>query len=283
MPDTPTTRLGLYKSAANGSELVNYTQDLGNNWDKVDTATGFQIVTSGTRPAAPYPGKPIAESDTAYRTYFSNGTAPASASWVEIPNSSGTFGSTLKLASAAQLTIGADVNIYRGAANQLKTDDSLVVAGDLTVSGIGQLQFVRKTADETVTSSNAYQNDDHLVLPVVANAIYRVEGYIVYQTVSAAGINMRMTGPAGTGLWTFSAVSVSSGTTDTGSVRTATGANGTGSAYLGGAGANMTAILRGTFLPTASGNLQFEWSQNAANATGTIVRANSWLELYRVA
>lgn len=106
MPDTPTTRLGLYKTAADGSELVNYTQDLGNNWDKVDTATGFQIVTSSTRPATPYPGKPIAESDTSYRTYFSNGTAPASASWVEIPNSSGAYGGNLNLALGKQLNIG---------------------------------------------------------------------------------------------------------------------------------------------------------------------------------
>ncbi|MGW1949049.1 hypothetical protein ACWCRC_32595 [Streptomyces sp. NPDC001940] len=106
MPDTPTTRLGLYKSAANGSELVNYTQDLGNNWDKVDAASGFQVVTSGTRPAAPYAGKPIAESDTGYRTYFSNGTSPASASWVEIPNSSGTFGGNLNMGGTQQINIG---------------------------------------------------------------------------------------------------------------------------------------------------------------------------------
>ncbi|MFE4671124.1 hypothetical protein [Streptomyces sp. NPDC056723] len=106
MPDTPTTRLGLYKSAANGSELVNYTQDIGNNWDKVDAASGFQIVTSGTRPAAPYAGKPIAESDTGYRTYFSNGTSPASASWIEIPNSSGTFGGNLNLGGTQQINIG---------------------------------------------------------------------------------------------------------------------------------------------------------------------------------
>lgn len=106
MPDTPTTRLGMYKSLADGSETVNYSQDIGQNLDKVDAAVGFQIVTSGTRPAAPYAGKPIAESDTAYRTYFSNGTAPASASWVEIPNSSGVFGGNLNLDGTKQLNIG---------------------------------------------------------------------------------------------------------------------------------------------------------------------------------
>ncbi|MCX5253640.1 hypothetical protein OOK27_05555 [Streptomyces canus] len=107
MPDPSTTRLALYKSKSDGSELVNYTQDLGQNWDRVDAAAGFQVVTSSTRPSTPYSGKPIAESDTSYRTYFSNGTAPASASWVEIPNGSGTFNSNLKLASGKQININA--------------------------------------------------------------------------------------------------------------------------------------------------------------------------------
>ncbi|MEV6014747.1 hypothetical protein [Streptomyces sp. NPDC051997] len=107
MPDPSTTRLALYKSKSDGSELVSYTQDIGQNLDKLDAAAGFQIVTSSTRPSSPYSGKPIAESDTSYRTYFSNGTSPASASWVEIPNSSGVFGGNLSLASGSSLSIGA--------------------------------------------------------------------------------------------------------------------------------------------------------------------------------
>lgn len=143
MPDTPTTRLSLYKSASDGSELVNYTQDIGQNWDKVDAAVGFQIVTSSTRPSSPYAGKPIAESDTSYRTYFSNGTAPASASWVEIPNSSGTFGGNLALASASTLSIGtatmsrssggslsANTNYQRSASASTDVAYSALVSGD---------------------------------------------------------------------------------------------------------------------------------------------------------
>lgn len=250
---TTTSRLGLYKPASDGSETVNVVTDLLNNLDKLDQATGVQVVTSSTRPSTPYAGKLIAESDTGYRTYFHNGTSPASGGWVEIPNSSGTYGG------------------------------SLTIAGNLTVNGVGQRQFVRKTADETLTSSATYQADDHLFLPVVAGAVYKIDGFIVYQTPSAGGINLRMTGPAGTGLWTFFAVSVSGGSADAGAIRTASGSNGAGTAYQGGSGSNMTALLRGTFLPTVSGTLQFEWAQNASNATSTIVRANSWLELMRVA
>jgi hypothetical protein len=326
VPETPTPRLSLYKPLNSGSELVNVQQDLNNNWDKVDSAAGFQIVTSGTRPAAPYAGKAIAESDTAYRTYFSNGTAPASGSWVEIPNSSGSYGGNLNLAIGKQLNIGGSLSTAAyacvfgsstgdfvissrvtgdgtsrltlradgqlgwssGAAAtdvtvQRSSASTLTLTGNLTVTGVGQYQFVRKTADETVTNSAAYQNDDHLVVPVVANGVYQVDGYIVYQTASAAGINLRMTGPTGTGLWTFTGLSASGGTNDTATMRAATGTNGSGTALLGGASGNISASLRGTFTPTASGNLQFEWSQNAANVTGTIVRANSWLALTRVA
>ncbi|NUT50095.1 MAG: hypothetical protein HOV94_22710 [Saccharothrix sp.] len=122
MPDTPTTRLGLYKSASDGSEDVSYTQDIGQNLDKLDAAVGFQIVTSSTRPSSPYPGKAIAESDTSYRSYFSNGTAPASASWVEIPNSSGTYGGNLALASGSSITLGGDTNLRRDAAGAVATE-----------------------------------------------------------------------------------------------------------------------------------------------------------------
>jgi hypothetical protein len=106
VPEIPTTRLALRKPLNDGSELVNVQQDLNQNWDKVDLAAGFQIVTSSTRPGTPYPGKPIAESDTTYRSYFNNGTAPASGGWVQIPNSASTFNADLTLVAGKQLNLG---------------------------------------------------------------------------------------------------------------------------------------------------------------------------------
>jgi hypothetical protein len=184
VPDTPTTRLGLYKSKPDGSELVSYTQDIGQNFDKLDLAAGFQACTSSTRPAAPFSGKPVFETDTGYRTYFSNGTSPASGSWVEIPNGAATYNSNLRLASGKQLNIGGststaniavlngnagddafssrltgdsqsrflidadgtlnwgpggstntDVNLYRPAANTLRTADNFTVDLNLSVAG----------------------------------------------------------------------------------------------------------------------------------------------------
>lgn len=105
MPDTPTTRLGLYKSLPDGSELVNYSQDIGQNLDLIDAAAGFQACTSTTRPSSPYSGKGIRETDTA-RTYVHNGSSPASGGWVQIPNSASTFDADLDLTSGKQLNIG---------------------------------------------------------------------------------------------------------------------------------------------------------------------------------
>lgn len=105
MPETPTTRLSLRKPLNDGSELVNVQQDLNQNWDKIDTAVGFQLVTSTTRPSTPYAGKPIVETDTG-RSYFHNGSSPASAGYVQIPNSASTFDADLDLTATRQLNIG---------------------------------------------------------------------------------------------------------------------------------------------------------------------------------
>jgi hypothetical protein len=123
----------MYKSLSDGSELVSYTTDIGQNLDKIDAAVGFQVVTSGTRPSSPYSGKGIAESDTSYRTYFSNGTSPASASWVQIPNSSSTFNADLDLTSGKQLNIGTSSSTAAVAIVMSSTSDDLLsgrVTGD---------------------------------------------------------------------------------------------------------------------------------------------------------
>jgi hypothetical protein len=298
VPDPSTTRLALYKSKSDGSELINYTQDIGQNLDKLDAAAGFQAVTSSTRPSSPYSGKGIMETDTSYRTYFSNGTSPASASWVEIPNSSGTFGSTLKLASAAQITIGADVNLLRDSANVLRTNDSLIVdvnltvSGNLAVTGVGQTQYIAKTADETITSSTTLQNDDHLVLPVVANAVYRFELdlYMTESTDYVGDFKMSFTCPSGA---TFDMHGAGAHITDL--ISPATNSNGEWIGKLATTSAGATLgfgvgnVLTGVrvygrlVMSSTAGNFQLQWAQNASDATGTTLKAGSYMTMTRVA
>jgi hypothetical protein len=357
VPDTPTTRLGLYKSLSDGSELVNYSQDIGQNWDKVDAAAGFQVVTSSTRPSSPYSGKGIAESDTAYRTYFSNGTSPASASWVQIPNSSSTFNADLDLTSGKQLNIGSsasvasiaivnattgtdalslrvtgdtasrylldtdgamswgpgggttpDTTLTRSGTAALTITGSLTttsnltvggtlavtgnmsVSGNMSVTGIGARSYVRKTADESVTSSTTLQNDNELLLAVAANCTYVFRVWIMATDATDANgdIKFAFTFPTGA-VCHFSGKGphtlLASGAFGDGEYiarNTATSGSTVASYGLTTSviGIELTGLL---IVSSTAGNLQLQWAQNSSDANATTVQAGSFMTLERVA
>lgn len=227
MPDPSTTRLALYKSKSDGSELVNYPLDLGGNWDKVDLAVGFQAVTSTTRPSAPYSGKPIRETDTG-RMYVSNGSAPASGSWLELATTSttpmftqgmtvtglsllteggfttstvfrgrvaGDTQSRLLMTGDGKLTWGSgtatgDVTLFRNAADELRTNDSLTVDGDLKVQGRamgrGLLTMAQRTTDVTIPNAT-----DSVLMAIPSATYVNGRSYRVtvwgYQIMGTAG------------------------------------------------------------------------------------------------
>ena len=58
---TSTTKLGLTKPAY--TDIVDVA-DLNNNSDAIDAAVGFTVCTSSTRPATPWSGQSIFETDT---------------------------------------------------------------------------------------------------------------------------------------------------------------------------------------------------------------------------
>lgn len=357
MPDTPTTRLGLYKSLSDGSELVNYSQDIGQNLDKVDAAVGFQSCTSSTRPSSPYSGKPIMETDTAYRTYFSNGTSPASASWVQIPNSSSTFDADLDLTSGKQLNIGSsgstasiavvnsatsadlissrvtgdtqsrwvvdadgaihwgpggssgtDLSAARTGVSQLTLTGSLIVSsnatvsgsatvtgnlavtGNLSVTGIGARSYVRKTADESVTSSTTLQNDNELLLAASANCTYTFRVWIMATDATDANgdIKFGFTFPTGATCH-FSGKGphslLASGAFGDGEyIARNTATSGSSVATYGLTtsviGIELTGLL---IVGGTAGNLQLQWAQNSSDANATTVQAGSFMTLERVA
>lgn len=75
-----TTKLDLYKPGG-GSEGTNVPDEqadidkLNDNFDIIDSAVGAEVVTSGTRPATPYDGKIIFETDTMrFRTWRQSNT-----------------------------------------------------------------------------------------------------------------------------------------------------------------------------------------------------------------
>ncbi|MFD9223824.1 hypothetical protein ACFWDI_28425 [Streptomyces sp. NPDC060064] len=238
MPETPTTRLGLYKPLNDGSEFVSVQTDLNQNLDRIDLATGFQIVTSSTRPAAPYSGKPIAESDTG-RLYYSNGSAPASASWIEIASNgaaftmtgtkditlNGTSNATEKLAflvsgdSVNRLSMtsdgtmnwgpgsgAADVSLARTGTSTLGTasGDHFKVGGDLKlVNGATTYRNALATGPTTVANTVTETIIATGTIPAddaVAGAVYRITAYGVASTTGTPNFTLtaRLGGVAGT-------------------------------------------------------------------------------------
>jgi len=141
---------------------------------------------------------------------------------------------------------------------------------------------VVKAADESVTSSTTLQDDNHLILPLEANATYTLEGGLYYDGQFNAG-NLKLTwtlpasatfywsanGPATGGAAAYASNAVTSGNISLGTY-------GTGGAKTT-ASVNATVVTVGT-----AGNMTLRWAQDTSNATATTIYAKSWLRAWRI-
>jgi hypothetical protein len=162
VPGTFTTRTGkLYKPAA--GDDVNVTTDINNNMDNLDTyAMGFvEVANSAARPTTVWPGLCIFQEDDE-TTWVSNGSSPASASWINIPNGTSVGSTNVSVAGtgSAGITVNVtgdslkrftiygdgdlkwgdgsatqDTDLFRNAAGELRTNDSFTVMENLAVGG----------------------------------------------------------------------------------------------------------------------------------------------------
>lgn len=154
------------------------------------------------------------------------------------------------------------------------------------LSGLGgPTAYVRKPADEQVTSSTTLQNDDHLTLPLAASATYAIEGYVKYSQALAGsastGIRAGWTTPASSTM-SWSARGTSSPVDPTGYETTASAGTATRD-MAANSGVTMTFSPIGEITTVGAGNLVLRWCQIASNGTPTIVRAGSWLRATRIA
>lgn len=344
-----TSRVALYKPA--GGENVNVTTDLNNNLDKLDTNLNFRVAANAAARNAISPfwaGLNVRDTDTG-RTWVSNGSAPISGSWSQIPNTGSTLAGDLDLASGFQVNVGGanstaafatvmsasgsdaftsrvtgdtqsrflvnadgrtfwgsgsatqDTNLYRSGANALTTDDSLTVGinlavtgnttltGDLSVGGIGQMLYAQNTSNQTVTSSTTMVNATNLVVPVAANGVYAFQAVLMTSGGSAAGdIKFGFTMPTGAKIdygGTGLADSVTSGTQ--GSVSTqAYDDQSSPTTFLPFAVStsfNQVVIFGQLRMSSTAGNLQLQFAQLTSNATGSVLRARSYLTATRMA
>lgn len=140
-----------------------------------------------------------------------------------------------------------------------------------------------KTSDTSRASTVTLTSDPDLTLNVVANAFYKFKCYLDFEAVAGTGfgIQWQWAVPAGSTLRyhlvcnSTSATPVVANTLQATDIGSSAG-NGPGSLQ----GAEMTGTL---FTSTLAGAITLQWAQATSSATATIVHAQSFMELGRLA
>lgn len=149
--------------------------------------------------------------------------------------------------------------------------------------------YVRKTADQSVTSSIVLVNDSVLSLAIPAPGTYVIDTYLIASSAanSAGDINVGFGFPTGTldffciGAIDPALTAGSIGTVNNNAILTAT----SGTSVIGlGLSTSINGIhVHANFVATASGTLNFMWCQNSSNASASTVKAGSHMTMRQVA
>jgi hypothetical protein len=175
---------------------------------------------------------------------------------------------------------GADAfaRVAVGTNGQVLTADSTAATGLAwaTPAAAPTVKTVRKSSDQTVTSSTTLVNDSQLKFAVAANETYIFEAWLyTYAADGTPDIKVTFTGPSGsTVLWSSSQVIFNAGGATT---LTVVSPGGTAADLF--VDANLRAIqLYGSIANGGTaGDLQFQFAQNTSSANGTSVKAGSYI------
>jgi hypothetical protein len=146
------------------------------------------------------------------------------------------------------------------------TDGELVTASIMNAHVREQFDavqhlIVRKTADETVTSSVALQNDDHLLAALAANEVWLMRG---------GDIKVAFTLPASATMTFGNYWSNTAGT----AVTNEWGTSGTSLSLQ--CGTEGVMVIEGhVACAGTAGNIQLQWAQATSNAAATTVHTHS--------
>ena len=190
-----------------------------------------------------------------------------------------------------------DVSLFRSAADQLSTSDAFSVGGDLSATSSvtfsaltscssvstdanGELScgsiVVRKSVDETLSSSTALQDDDELSFAVGANEAWAFSIHILGNVKKNPDAKFAVSAPEGsTCAYTVNAEedAQSSGHMVCGEA----------SKKMNGTNKDEPYAVHGTIVSGATaGNVILQWAQNSSHADSVTVRAGSFLKAYKI-
>jgi hypothetical protein len=140
---------------------------------------------------------------------------------------------------------------------------------------------IRKTADQSVTSSTALVSDTHLLMAMAVSEVYEFEFIIFFTAATAGDIKLALNVPAGaTGSW--GAIGPDTTTpTNYKSFQAAAFGDAT-TVTFGGNAANEALFISGVVIQSSTaGNLQLRWAQSTSSGTATTILTNSVLKAVR--
>lgn len=168
-------------------------------------------------------------------------------------------------------------------------DGSLLTAADVNRYWLQQVHIF-KTVDEQVVNSAVLQDDDELVLPLLANTDYWLECFIKYGAHTTMDFRVMVSVPAGTTIDLLHNGLITSHATGDGidAVSRARMQVGSSGGTPGGRDASNTPTLicpleGRVIVAGTAGNITLRWAQSTAAAgSGTVVRAGSVMILQRL-
>jgi hypothetical protein len=175
-------------------------------------------------------------------------------------------------------------------ATALAAEDRIDVYDGANYVSLHQRSFfasLRKSADETINNVGVDQADDHLTVAVAANSgTYGFRLTFFYSSSTTAKLRCRMNAPAlAVGRIGALGLASTAGATAADVVAASVTIESATDLTLGSAGVGVVvmAILEGEVtLGANAGNLTFNWAQNTADPTNTVMYARSRMHVWRI-
>lgn len=188
----------------------------------------------------------------------------------------------------AQLTLNSDLTMSVLSATSVTTTGDVGVGGNFAVTGIGQVQPRRKSADTSRASTVTPTIDPHLVVNVVAGATYIFDsGLMIDSNAASAGFQATVGGTAAGTLSLMGQGPHNSITTGSSVVGEWIARDNVTTPVPFGtsttAGVQLSGRLFGTYACSVSGTLGIQWSQRVSSGTATILKVGSWFRAERMA
>lgn len=188
-----------------------------------------------------------------------------------LPAANGSAGQFLRIASSPTPTAST------------ATLEWAVPSGSGGFASVGGIAFVRKTANEGVTSSTTLQNDDHLVVALNANQTYEIEGMLYVATDNNGhDLSLAFTVPTGATMKIgYHSVQENGATVREADVLTSSGTAGT---VVDLVTSSDNIIFLSGLVRTAgtAGDVQLQWSDDNSGGTQTVtLQTDSYIKVQR--